>query len=562
MYDLAGTVDGTVAGAVPMPVGSRAGAGAEGAESGATAGAEASTGEAVSSSGTGTNVQEAGVDEPDRAKTDGDIVVHLRGQTLVVTDVSGAEPREVGTLRLPQRLGAAELLLSGDRVLVVGSSFPLWGRPIPVDVVDGVGRILPPMPMDGTSRLLGVSLEDPTAPRIESDQTFGGELVSARQYGDTVRLVLQTGHPTLDFVFPNRDRSRSEAKEANRRIVEESSIDDWLPGVRSGDGESAPLVDCDDVRHPSTSAEFGTLTVVTVPTEDPTDHTSTAVTAGGDTVYSSTDRLYLATTRPGGRTTDVHSFALDGVTTSYVASGRVDGAVADRWSMDEHEGRLRVAVGLGKSWSPTDNGVMVLEERGDDLVVVGSVRGLGPDEEIKSVRWFDDLAIVVTFRQTDPLYTVDLSDADDPRVLGQLKIPGFSEYLHPIGDDRLLGLGHDASDRGVVRGGQASVFDLTALDDPRRLATLGLGRHATPATTYDPRGFTWLPDRSSALVGVEQGWAGRGSMVELRVGADGSLTEGSRWPVPRWRAAEARALPLADGEVALVTGSVRVLDLT
>ncbi|HET6560834.1 MAG TPA: beta-propeller domain-containing protein [Marmoricola sp.] len=519
----------------------------------------ASPDEAVSSSATGTNVQEAGVDEPDRAKTDGDLVVHLRGRTLVVTDVTSGSPREVGTLRLPRNLDSAELLLAGDRVLVTGTPSYGWGRdPMPVDMVVPA-RVLPP-PMDQNSRLLEVSIADPASPRIVSDQTFGGTLLSARQYDDTVRVVLRTGEPTLDFVFPDRDRTRKEAKAANQAIVRNSTVEDWLPSLRLDGGERTPLVECEDVRHPASGAGFGTITVVTLPAADPTDLATTAVTAGGDLVYSSTDRLYLAT-RASGRATDVHAFALDGATTSYLASGRVDGTIRDRWSMDSYEGALRIAVAHGPEWSPTDNGITVLQERGGDLVVVGSVRDLGPKEEIKSVRWFDDLALVVTFRQTDPLYTVDLSDPTRPRTLGKLKIPGFSEYLHPVGDDRLLGLGQDASLRGIVRGGQASMFDVSDLRDPRRIDTLFLGKHAMPATAYDPRTFTWLGSR--ALVAVEDQWNGRGSLVEILVGDDGTLTEGERWPLPRWEAPMARTLPLGDssgdGAVALVTRNVRLL---
>ena len=525
------------------------------------AGAErATTSKAVSSSDSGTNVQEAGVDEPDRAKTDGSLVVHLRGRTLVVTDVTGDAPREVGTLALPRGLDSAELLLVGDRVLVTGTRSYGWGGPMPLDgMVDMVApaREILPMPTDESARLLEVSLSEPATPRVVSDRTFGGSLLSARQYGETVRLVVRTGEPTLDFVFPDRDRTRSEARAENRAIVRKSSVDDWLPSLRVDGGDREPLVDCEDVRHPATGAGFGTITVVTVPAADPADLTATAVTAEGDLVYSSTDRLYLAT-QASQRATDVHAFELDGATTSYLASGRVDGIIRDRWSMDAHDGALRVAVAHGRDWSPTDNGITVLQERSGDLVEVGSVRDLGPREEIKSVRWFDDLALVVTFRQTDPLYTVDLSDPTRPRSLGELKIPGFSEYLHPVGDDRLLGLGVDASLRGEVRGGQASMFDVSDLRDPRRTATLDLGKHAMPATAYDPRAFTWLGSR--ALVAVEDQWNGRGSMVEIVVGDDGSLTEGQSWPLPRWRTGEARTLPLDAGSVALVTGKVQLLN--
>jgi hypothetical protein len=543
---------------------------AEGADLARASGPVGTTAEGdVESSGTGTNVQEVGVDEPDRAKTDGGLVVHLRENLLVVTDVSGDEAKELGTLRLPRRLGSSELLLSGETVLVLGTPEHPWGGRIPIDPIaldrsvassELLDRsfVSMPQPLVQDSRLLEVSLADPENPRVESDQTFGGSLVSARQYDDTVRLVLRTGHPTLDFVFPNRDRTPRQAREENRQIVRDSTIEDWLPTVRRGDSDAEPLLECADVRHPRTGAGFGTLTVLTLPAADPTALHGTAVTAGGETVYSSTDRLYLATWGPKN-TTKVHAFALESSTTSYVASGKVDGAVSDRWSMDEHEGVLRVAVAHGRDWSPTDNGITVLREDGKALRVVGSVRDLGPKEEIKSVRWFDDLAIVVTFRQTDPLYTVDLSDPRRPRTLGKLKIPGFSEYLHPIGDDRLVGLGQDATMRGMTRGGQASLFDIADLSAPARLDTLDLGRHAQPAASYEPRAFTWLAERGSALVGVDDGWNGRARLVEIRVADDGSLSEGRRWPLPRWGGAHARTLPLPGDRVALVTSDVTLL---
>lgn len=537
----------------------------------------------VSSSETGTNVQEAGVDEPDRAKTADGLVVHVReGRTLVVTDVTGSSPREVGTLRLPRTLEGAEVLLDGDTVLVVGSTYPRWGGPGwggPV-FSNPTGRlaadmILPgPMMMEGQTQVLAVSLADPGDPRITSDQTFGGQLLSARQYADpaggadVVRFVVRTGTPPLDFVYPNRNRTEAEAERANKQIVRDSTLEDWLPTVRVDGGDPEPLVACDAVLHPRTGSGLGTISVVTAATDAPEDLASTAVTAGGETVYSSTDRLYLATTpwsaRGPARRTEVHAFALDGSDTDYLGSGEVDGVVKDRWSMDAVDGYLRIAVAHGKGWSPTENGITVLAERDGGLVQVGAVRGLGPDEEIKSVRWFDDLAVVVTFRQTDPLYTVDLSDPSRPRTLGELKIPGFSTYLHPVGDDRLLGVGVDASLRGEVRGGQVSLFDVSDLRDPVRQATLGLGRHSRPVVEWEPRAFTWLgtgAGAGTALIAVNDDWDGVARMVAVTLGADGSLAETTTWRLPRWNADIARALPLEPGIVALVDDEVRVVDV-
>jgi uncharacterized secreted protein with C-terminal beta-propeller domain len=256
--------------------------------------------------------------------------------------------------------------------------------------------------------------------------------------------------------------------------------------------------------------------------------------------------------------TYIHAFALDGDTTRYVASGTVNGTIKDRWSLDEQDGHLRVAVSwLTDGLEPADNGIAVFDERGDRLEQVGTLRGLGVGEQLQSVRWFDDLAVLVTFRQTDPLYTVDLGDPTRPRQLGALKIPGFSSYLHPIGDDRLLGIGSDATDTGRQLGAQAAVFDIADTSDVHQVGKVTFGTNSWLEAADDPHAFTWLPAAHAAVTSVQDG--SRTSMVELRVGADGSLSTHELGSVGGWGA---RALPLADGRIALVGDRVRIVDLS
>ncbi len=503
---------------------------------------------AVGNGPTGTNVQEAGVDEPDLAKTDGSLVAHVRGRHVVLTDATGDKPRELSTLRLPRDLQSAELLLVGDRLVVLGTSWD-WEGPMRTTLDVKPGRILPGGA--GTTRVLVVDIGDPTAPEVEDDSSFDGGLVSARQYDGVVRLVVSTQSPAIDFVTPRRGRTAEEATRENRRLVRESGIDDWLPRVES-DGTSSRLVGCGDVQHPRNASGYGTVTVVALDPGEPDARRTTAVTTGSDLVYSSTDRLYLATTQR--RASEVHAFYLDGLDTTYVASGRVPGQVRDRWSFSEYDGHLRVATALGKdSWDPDENAVVVLEERGPDLVEVGRVARMGIREQIQSVRWFGQVAVVVTFRQTDPLYTLDLADPSAPRVVGKLKIPGFSAYLHPLGGDLLLGLGQDASRDGSTKGAQAAVFDLHDLADPRRVDTENFSRNTQFATQWDPRSVTYLP-RSRTLLATIQDWNGGIRLVVLNVGRDGRLTRRPGRSLPGWDVSAVRTLPLDDGRVVLVAG--------
>jgi uncharacterized secreted protein with C-terminal beta-propeller domain len=520
---------------------------------------------------TGTNLQEAGVDEPDVAKTDGTLTYVVGGRGLVVTDVSGAEPVEVGRLELPRRLRTAELLLVGDRVVLFAEVLQYWGGHDTFGTFPGSG---------GRTLVAVVDASDPAAMRIDSERDVEGSLVAAREHEGTVRVVIRS-QPQLDFVTPysrwdlprwdRRDTDRPSQREAlleNRRIIREAAAQDFLPQQRVDGGAREQLLDCSDVTHPETSSGLGTLSVLTLDPAATASLESTAVSAVGDQVYASTDRLYVATSVGGGwfweddtsRTsrTEVHAFDVTGSDTAYVASGEVPGYAPDRWSFSEHEGRLRVATTEQKLFRDVESTVTVLEETGNRLVAVGSVSGMGPGEQIQSVRWFGDLAIVVTFEQTDPLYTVDLSEPTAPEVLGELKIPGFSAYLHPLGDDLLLGVGQDATNTGRTTGSQASSFDLSDLREPTRISALDLGRHTYSSVEDDSRTFTYLPEQRLALIPVST-WSGRDRLVLVRVAEDGSLSEAGAVEVRS--AYGLRAMPLADGRVAVADrGEITLID--
>ncbi len=545
--------------------------------------------DARTSSATGTNTQEADVDEPDVAKTDGRNVLRLSDNgTLVVTNVRGAKPVEVARLPLGDSGMSAELLLVGDHVLVLGND--AGGSPrrfgAPTDLIapnaDYVARF-------GGTRIVDVDLSDPAAPKVVRSAGFDGRLVSARAYGDTVRLVTAKGRPDLRWTYPNDpgatgSGSRVTERQAlvrNRALVRATTLDDWLPRV-TADGQTRRLLDCDEVLHPT--SESGTegdelVTVTTFPADDLGNRSSVGLSADGQVVYSSADRLYVAATRwnqgslpvptlddsgvaapvrPPASSTDLHAFALDGPRTRYVASGTVPGVLRDRWSLDEADGVLRVAWNR-QGTRGTSNGITTFTERDGVLTRIGEIGDLGVDEDLQSVRWLGDLAVLVTFRQVDPLYTVDLSDAARPRLLGVLKIPGYSGYLHPIGGDLVLGLGVDATNQGRRVGSQAAVFDIADPTHPVQVSRAGLGAQTDLTALADPRAFTWLPGTRTGLTPVADWNTGRSGLVALKVGPAGLLT--SRELASDLEGWQTRALPLGDGRVAVVDRGVRVFDL-
>jgi beta propeller domain-containing protein len=524
--------------------------------------AAAETG-AVGNGATGTNLQEQDVDEPDLAKTDGDHVVVIRHGDLVVYDATGEQADEIGRLDLPWRLQIDELLLVGDRAVLFGSTTamtPYIEPPGPIRRIQPYGE-----PTTGRMITSGphttvttVDLTDPAAPTVQRTETIQGDLVSAREHDGTVRVVT-TWLPSLDFAEPYPRLTSKQALAKNRDLVRSTTAADWLPSTRVDGGSAQPLMSCADVRHPADPAGAGTISVVTMDPDNPGARTGTGVAADGDLTYSSADRLYVATADDGwtwtadqtrDTTTDIHAFDVAGDQTTYVASGEVPGRVKDQWSFSEDGGLLRVASTLGPSWAPKETKVTVLAERNGRLDPIGSVGGIGPEDQIEAVRWFGDVAVVVTFRLVDPLYTLDLSDPRHPAVVGELKIPGFSAYLHPLGDDLLLGVGQDATRAGSMRGSQVSTFDLGDLAKPQRLDQVGLGYTRSSAIESDSRAFSYLSADRLAFVPTTS-WRFGSAMDVIGVDPDGVLALVKRIDLPGW-SSNARALPLADGRVAVI----------
>lgn len=497
-----------------------------------------------------TNVQVEGVDEPDMVKTDGDRIVVITEGELIVVDVTGDDPVETGRLSL-RDYAVQSLFLEGDKVLLFGSA---WSQgPLPLGAE--LDRAIAP---GGTPTFHILEVDISGEPEILRTMTIDGSFISGRMVEDSVRLVATSAPVGFEWEYPSGRglRAEREATEKNRDIVRGSTAENWIPYyvVADGDGEivdEGVLFDCDRASHPE---EFSGLNMLSVVTIDLSGGLSvvdaTGVLANGSTVYASADSLYVATQnwqtwrwqatgaesdRPEGPTTEIHKFDIGSPTrTDYLASGEIAGYLLNQFAMDEHDGMLRVASTTTPNWwgsgPDSESRITVLRQIGDGLVRVGLVEGLGETEQIYSVRFMGDIAYVVTFRQTDPLYTVDLSNPRRPQVMAELKIPGYSAYLHPVGDGLLMGIGQDATDEGVVQGSQVSTFDVSDLSNPQRVDTYTLSEGTNSQVEYDHHAFLYW--EGLAMVPVQQWWWDdeKGEelfmgAVGLSVGDDGALSE-------------------------------------
>lgn len=516
----------------------------------AAAAEESTQGGAADGEFSGTNVQVEGVDEPDMVKTDGERIVLLANGDLIVVDVTGDEPVETGRLAIGD-LSVQSLFLSGDRVLLFGSVWSAVPMPLAED------RMFAPVPETPTIRIVEVDIS--SEPELLRTMSIDGAFVSGRMIEDSVRLVLNSGPVGFEWSYPSGSglRAEQEAIEENQQIIRDSSPDNWIPYylVTDSDGDvidEGTLFDCDRAAHPEEFSGLDMLSVVTIDLARGLEVVdATGVLAAGDTVYSSEDNLYVATQRwsdwqwlatgdttemPEGPTTQIHMFDISSPESAeYVASGSVEGYLLNQFSMDEHEGVLRVATTTSPNgWGgdvESESRITVLRPGGDTLAAVGMVDGLGKTEQIYSVRFMGDVGYVVTFRQTDPLYTIDLSDPAAPEMVGELKIPGYSAYLHPVGEGLVMGVGQDATDTGQVMGTQVSIFDVSDLASPERVDTFTLSEGTNSQVEYDHHAFLFWDGLT--VIPVQKYWWDEAKdkeemfmgAIALRVGETGELED-------------------------------------
>jgi hypothetical protein len=417
---------------------------------------------------------------------------------------------------------AANLLLSGDHLLVIGTG-GFQTRPATL-----------------SPQLVLVDLSG--TPHVAGSYSIEGSVVDARQVGTTVRVVIHSG-PSIEQ--PVYRGSPDAYATAMLEKINTAKIEDWLPAysVTTPTGTTSGRVDCTAVARPVDYSAHNLMTVLTfdLARSELGNGDPLTIAADGQTVYSNGPALYVANdqqwretitsdsrAKPVTPRTELYKFDTSKPgRPDFVAGGSVDGWLLNQYSMSEWNGQLRVATTAG-----TSSGVYVLRQNGRALAEVGHVGGLGKGERIYAVRFVGATGYVVTFKQTDPLYTVDLSDPARPKVSGELKITGYSAYLHPAGNGRLLGIGQEASTTGRTQGTQVSLFDVSDLTTPRRLAQYQV-KFGRSDAEFDPHAFLYWPQTGLLVVPLTSlgGPAAAGAPDSIRVGAlalrvgDGSISE-------------------------------------
>jgi len=478
---------------------------------------------------TGTNTQEAGVDEADIVETDGRFIYTVqKGELLILKSWPASATSIVSRLKLASHISPVQLLLRDDRLVMisqVNQTLPSYAREQRRNggVASTLGQLV-------ATRVVLVDIADRAAPRLEEKYDIEGQLVQARLVEEDLYLVTRSQlHVPPRMINTARKLAR---KYPGKRSLIRANVDDVfgsrematiMPRTREGMARDKMnglerLYDCGDV-YLLEEQGLAVLNVSHLDTARPAGITSVGIQSTSQHVYASQEALYVAGQPrhyPGvNRGTGIHKFALlgrEGSAVRYQASGVVDGYLLNQFAMSEHQGDLRVAA---TSNQRGDNNLYVLRQRGKSLIRVGAVTGLARGERIYAVRMFGDKGYVVTFRRTDPLYTLDLSEPSNPRVVGELKIPGFSSYIHPLDEGHLLTIGQDADQRGRVRGLHLQVFDVSDMAKPRRTVQklVNPNGNATSAAQANHLAFTF--DSWSRTLAIPVQLSGRERFVGL-----------------------------------------------
>ena len=482
--------------------------------SGASVSASGSSAPRRAASASGTNNQVVGVDEADIVKSDGRYVYFAMNGALRI--VEAMNPRVLSTTKLPGNV--REMFVQEDRAVVYVNVGTATKRCTYGYDCTFAG--------DGSStRIIVIDLHDRRAPRILRTLELSGSLMAARRIGNTIHTVVADGdspfpayetwppeletcgtrEPAVRAKFAQLKRDNEQKLRALRPFatLRESGADRQLCSglLRTGfsDGKAMTTIVSFDLR------------------DDVTPAVTATVQSRPGAVFASANALYLSVGHrrheAGGRwysfyrsvdeASEIHKFRIGASPkeTGYVGSGIVPGRVLNQFSMDEWYGYLRVATTRGRVPDPNaSSAVSVLAEgSGGNLVRVGAIEGIAPGEDIRAVRFDDDRGYIVTFKKTDPLFVIDLHNPAQPAILGELKIPGFSTYMHRIDPDHLLSIGLDANDHGnfaYFDGVILQLFDVRNPTEPKLIHKEKIGtRGSSSEAVTDHLAFNYFAEK-------------------------------------------------------------------
>lgn len=415
-----------------------------------------------------TNIQVDGVDEADIVKTDGKYIYYLANQQLNITNAN--------EMKLESKVGfeekgfyPREILINNNKVIIIGEIY------IANENNDKKYE---------NSKQYAVTyiynVEDRKTPKLERTIELEGSYITSRMIGDNIYLVAN------NYIYSNL---------CKKYAIEELDEAEFKPTyVDTAVSQDTKCVEFENIYYIPDVEDASYLNIAAFNVNSNEEANIESYLGAGRKVYASQKSLYVINEKTKYMRilneydvkTEIYKFDLDGTTFKLVATGTVPGEVLNQFSMDEKDGYFRIATTDNSSLGSKENDENNLYVLNEKLEIVGKIEGLAPGERIYSVRFMENRAYVVTFVQTDPLFVIDLTDPENPKVLGELKIPGFSNYLHPYDENHIIGFGQSTKvvnygygDVVKTNGMKMALFDVTDPTNPKEMYSVNIGENGT-----------------------------------------------------------------------------------
>ena len=443
-----------------------------------------------------TNIQVDGIDEADIIKNDGEYLyaVSLTAQKLFIVKAYPADKMEiVSEIEFKTNYRIDEIYLNGDKLVTIGE-YCESNSGVSGDTLNGTAEIYCGARQNGKTVITVIDVSDKTLPKEEKEIMLDGTIVSSRITGD--KIVAASMYSVA--VYDDTD------------TLKKKCIPSYYENGKNSFVPFQNIKILDSEKNQQSYLVIGIVDLADLSSETQV----TAVLGGGEDCYCDGQNIYFSNTiyssgtdavsedgttvshTVGSISTGIFMFDITGDTAQYKAYGEVDGSVDDQFSMDKNDEYFRIAT------TDNQNGSLITVMN-ENLETVGKISGLYKGESIYAVRFIGDTAYVVTFRQTDPLLVIDLSDPANPTLKGELKLPGFSDYLHPYSENLLIGIGSDGTQNGTNGKLKVSLFDVSNPENPKEVSkAIFDGITVTSPATYNHKAFLELPDTKEFAIPI------------------------------------------------------------
>jgi len=411
-----------------------------------------------------TNIQVEGVDEADIVKSDGEYIYLVSGNTLIIVRAYPPEDAEVLS-KITFNGTVTGVFVNGDRLVLFQEDYGYWVEPREGEsekaiIYPGFGEV--------KVHVRIFNIEDRENPSLAREITVNGGYFTSRMIGNYVYVIVNQPATLIEGVVP-------------------------LPVIK--DGDHTEKVEASDVYYANVSDYFYAFTTVLSVdiTSDEAPKFEVFLVGATSAVYVSRENIYVTIPKmpvfneesQQMETTEIHRVRITDGEIKYETSGVVPGYVLNQFSMDEYDGHFRIAT-TTHTWrngeEPTSrNNVYILNM---DLNVTGKIEDIAPGETIYSARFMGGRGYLVTFKKIDPFFVIDLSDPANPEILGKLKITGYSSYLHPYDENRIIGIGKETveaeeGDFAWYQGVKISFFDVSDVENPIEIDKYEIGDRGT-----------------------------------------------------------------------------------